>query len=172
MRKNLALLRKKVGSVFVTEPIPIRFWRAVEKKGASECWEWMGCRHYKGYGEFALPKGSPKYKEKAHRMAWILTNGKIPKGMLICHKCDNPPCCNPSHLFLGTAKTNRQDSNQKWRHSHGDNHPASKLNAAKVSEIRRLDRLGKTRLSIAAKFGISGRNVTAVCRYDNWKHVP
>lgn len=169
MKLNLYKLRKKQGSVFVAEPLHLRFWRAVEKKTASECWEWMGCRHYKGYGEIALPN---KKKSKAHRVAWVLVNGKIPKGSVVCHSCDNPPCCNPKHLFLGTHKTNKDDSVAKGRHAFGESSGMSKLTEAKVRHIRKLDAKGdRTRLSLASQFGISGRMVTSICRYENWKHV-
>ncbi len=166
---NMTKLRKKSGGLFVAEPATNRFWRAVDKQSNDKCWPWMGARHYKGYGEFVVSKGN---KTKAHRFSWTCKHGAIPDGMIICHKCDNPPCCNPSHLFLGTQKTNKEDSINKHRHAYGERSGRAKLTAEKVSQIRAMDKQANfTRLSLAAKFGISGRMVTAICRYESWRHV-
>lgn len=163
-------MRKKIGGQFVVEPVHVRFWRAVEKTDG--CWLWMGCRHYKGYGEFTIGKIRGKLsKTKAHRMAWTLSNGEIPAGMLVCHRCDNPQCVNPNHLFLGTAKTNKLDCIFKGRHAFGEKAGRAKLTESKVKEVRKLDQEGMTRVKIGALFGISGRNVTSICRREIWRHV-
>lgn len=125
--------------------------------------------HRKGYGEFMRCKGD---KTKAHRMAWELTHGEIPNGTLICHKCDVRQCVNPDHLFLGNDLINKHDSMNKGRHAFGEKCGRSKLNADKVMQIRALDKTGLIRLKIASMFGISGRQVTSVCRRDSWKHIP
>ena len=90
-----------------------RFWANVDQ--SSECWEWKAARDPYGYG-------AARYEAKkihSHRLAYILTYGPIPKGMQICHRCDNPPCCRPDHLFLGTAADNAADREQKGRGRHG-----------------------------------------------------
>lgn len=79
----------------------------------SPCVEWEGARHPQGYGRTWVDGKS----RRAHRVAWEETNGPIPEGMWVLHKCDNPPCVNIDHLFLGTAKDNAQDTVQKGRHS-------------------------------------------------------
>lgn len=89
-----------------------RLWsRVVDQPNG--CREFTGCLNRWGYGKISF-NGRPI---GAHRMAWILTNGPIPDGASVCHRCDNPPCCNPEHLFLGTQDDNMADMNTKGRQS-------------------------------------------------------
>jgi HNH endonuclease len=85
-----------------------RFWKYVKKE--NNCWLWTGATA-KGYGD--LQVGDKR--QRAHRISWMLHRGKIPKGMFVCHKCDNPPCVNPAHLFLGTNRDNILDCHLKGR---------------------------------------------------------
>lgn len=96
----------------VSADVSIRFWRYVEKRGDDECWEWTGSRFAKGYGVFCLNK---RDRIGAHRMSWTLTNGPIQGRLWVLHRCDNPPCCNPAHLFLGTPVDNVRDMHMKGR---------------------------------------------------------
>lgn len=88
-----------------------RFWSKVDIKNAWECWEWLGSKNKRGYGYFSI-KRKPLY---AHRYSWIIHNDIIPYKNFICHKCDNPSCVNPSHLFSGTPKDNVMDCVKKGR---------------------------------------------------------
>lgn len=88
-----------------------RFWSKVDKNGAGGCWVWRGAKS-KRYGIFYL-NGK---KEKAHRLAWLFTHGSIPPDKMACHKCDNPPCVNPDHIFWGTMSDNIRDCVAKGRH--------------------------------------------------------
>lgn len=91
-------------------PMPWHFWNKVAI--GDGCWEWQANRVGGKYGQF-IRDGIPR---QAHRVAWEITFGPIPEGILVCHHCDNPPCCRPDHLFLGTNKDNSQDMVGKGRH--------------------------------------------------------
>ncbi len=88
-----------------------RLWSRVVLRPRG-CWLWTGARRRDGYGTIWF-NGRP---EAVHRVAWMLSNGPIPDGLFVCHTCDNPPCCRPSHLFLGTPADNTRDSVTKGRH--------------------------------------------------------
>lgn len=94
-------------------PAAVRFWRHVNKGSPYECWVWTGSNDGKGYGQISA--GAGRSPIKAHRLSWEIHNGQIPAGMVICHRCDNPKCVNPSHLFVGTQKDNMVDCATKNR---------------------------------------------------------
>lgn len=112
----------------------------------------------------------------AHRVAWIITHGEVPKGMLVCHKCDNPPCCNPNHLFLGTHADNVRDCVRKKRKNpvHGERQWCAILSESDVREIRRryVFRGGKnSTLGLAKEFGVDRSTITAITTGRIWKHI-
>lgn len=98
-------------------PLADRFWEHVDRRGPDECWPWIGAKRFFGYGAFNIGK---KKAKGAHRVAWELTNGPIPDGLQALHRCDNPPCVNPAHLFLGTPRDNMRDAQAKGRTMRGD----------------------------------------------------
>lgn len=126
----------------------VRFWATVDKSsGADGCWPRKGVRTADGYARFQQGdfRSGTLVQWAAHRLAWALTFGEIPSGMCICHHCDNPPCCNPSHLFLGTHLDNVRDKVAKGRQARekcrrkriyrGEKHPGSKLTDAQREMI-------------------------------------
>lgn len=93
-----------------TQTTEEQFWTQVDMRGQDECWIWKNGRSH-GYG---CVRWYGRHAQ-AHRLAWELTNGAIPEGMCVCHHCDNPPCCNPAHLFVGTIRDNNMDAMDKGR---------------------------------------------------------
>jgi hypothetical protein len=103
------------------KPLDERFWRHVDASG--DCWVWTGARSIAGYGKMRLSR--PRQLMDAHRVSWELHNGPIPDGFLVLHRCDNPPCVRPEHLFLGTHADNAADKIAKGRarYVRGADHP-------------------------------------------------
>ena len=137
-----------------------RFWSKVEK--TETCWLWRGQTSRDGYGKFKMP---PNQSWLAHRFAYRLTHGDIPKGMFVCHTCDVPPCVNPDHLFLGTAADNSRDRDTKGRHYHV-------LTDEQVMEIRKRRAAGESGVALAAEFGCSQNNVSWIAMGKRWARLP
>jgi len=133
----------------------------------SGCIEWQGSKDKDGYGTFR----SGKRDHKAHRFAYEKAFGIIPKGMLVCHTCDNPSCCNPEHLFLGTPRDNSNDCVNKGRQAKGVWNANAKLTDHIVCLIREMYKSGKTQQEIADIFGLFQTTVSRIVRGVAWKHV-
>lgn len=156
------------------KPLAERFWDKVDQRGPDECWEWQAFRLPGGYGKIAADRvrGEPKVSLTAHRVAWEFTNGRpVPDGMRVCHRCDNPPCCNPAHLFLGTAKENTRDMLSKARHCHGERYPHHKLTEDDVREIRKLKAAGVTYDELERRFGVTRAPLHRIVTRRSWGHV-
>lgn len=137
------------------------------------CWEWSGARLKTGYG-FAKRKCHIKKKKKnylAHRLFYEHYKGEIPEGYFVCHKCDNPPCVNPLHLFIGKSIDNAQDKVNKGRQLKGETHPSHILTEMQVIEIRRQYENGISINTLAKICGVSCGTIQSVIRRKSWKHV-
>ena len=146
-------------------------------KWVGECLEFTGSKR-NGYG--VLTVGSrvdgTRRLMKAHRVAWEAANGRpIPPGLLVLHKCDNPPCVNPEHLFLGTPKDNTRDMVDKGRHKYGHQvgsaNGRARLTEADVVEMRRLAALGETAASLALRFRVAKTTASQVVTRKTWRNV-
>lgn len=97
-----------------------RFWSKVARRAPGECWEWIGSRFPRGYGRLKLNRKTAY----AHRVSWELAHGvPVPDGLCVLHRCDNPPCVNPAHLWSGTMADNMHDRDAKGRGRWGPNRP-------------------------------------------------
>lgn len=138
------------------------------------CWIWTGDRDKDGYGLWQLkkqPLGNGKYLRKrirASRLSWQIYKGPIPDGMRVLHTCDNPPCVNPEHLFLGTPKQNSEDMSAKGRSPRGERQGKSVLKEADVIFIRNSD---KTLDELAAQYGVSIQTISDARNGRTWSHI-
>lgn len=147
------------------------FWKRVSIGTESECWLWNG----------ELTVGKTVYgrasiggeRHQAHRVAWATANGSIPAGVVICHRCDNPLCCNPAHLFAGTLRDNMQDMLAKGRGNKpfGERHGCSVLTEDRVKEIRQRCTDGEARKSVAASLGVSRSTIDLIMKRKIWRRV-
>jgi hypothetical protein len=138
------------------------------------CWRWNGALDKDGYGDFWYIIGKDIRRNfAAHRASWELFKYEIPEGLSVLHKCDNPWCVNPEHLFLGTQLDNirDRDSKNRWTPRYGEINPMSKLKSFQVSEIKRLLSIGKRNLDVARKFNISPQTVCGIKKNRSWRQV-
>lgn len=149
-------------------PLELRFWSKVDIREDNECWPWMAAvrKPPEGYGAFWL---NGKHQPSA-RIAWKLTYGNFPEGKQALHRCDNPACCNPKHLFIGDNLINNADKVSKNRHVFGSRVASSKLKARDVLKIRKLQHTTKYPV-IAAMFNITVGYVGEICRRESWRHL-
>lgn len=137
------------------------------------CWVWIGAISA-GYGQFRLGslRDRTRRTEKAHRLAYERFVGPIPTGLHVCHRCDDPRCVNPEHLFLGTNADNVADRVAKGRSrsvgNRGERSPTAKLNLGAVAEIRRRVAAGTRQATIAREFGLSPQAISDVVNRRSW----
>jgi hypothetical protein len=177
------------------EKIVARFWAKVPRCEHGEtcetcCWEWQGARGKNGYGNFYISRFDNRViHARAHCVAWELAHQEFISLDLWClHRCDNPPCCNPRHLFLGTQQDNVDDMRRKGREARGDRHGLrkhpeavkrgeqshyAKLTTRQVLEIRELAATGQHhRADLASRYGVSVSAILDAVTGRNWAHLP
>lgn len=151
--------------------IPIK--QRLEKftvKSDSGCWIWVGSKTKLGYGKLTVSNKTTL----AHRASWACTYGEIPDGMCVLHKCDNPKCINPKHLFLGTYFDNTRDMISKGRKSptHCEFSGVAKVNADQVSKIRERLLMGDVQSQIGIDFGLTQSAISRIKTKSNWSKLP
>jgi hypothetical protein len=145
--------------------------RFLEKIEVNEngCWIWKGAKLRGGYGHFRRCINGKWVMFKAHRYAYEYFNGPLEKGLLVCHKCDNPECVNPEHLFKGTNKDNAEDKVKKGRHVFGRNKKHQWLTLEVVNSIRKDHKEGLKNSEISKKYEISPSQISRVVKNQIWK---
>lgn len=148
-----------------------RFWKHVTAGAPDECWEWEGATVH-GYGFLQGDPGGMRWV-RAHRLSWELHVGPIPAGAVVCHRCDNPPCVNPAHLFIGTRKDNNADRAAKGRgrenRQRGEANTNTHLKKADVTMIRAMAKKGYSQTRIGSFFGLSQPQVSKIVRGRSWE---
>lgn len=155
--------------IIITQRVIERFWLKVNKQGDNGCWVWTGCLNSCGYG--ALKIGQQTFG--AHRVSLAISGKEIPDGLCACHICDNPPCVNPEHLWIGTHKQNMWDSVEKDRHHHlrGEQMHIAKLKTPQIHQIRQMGLDGVANAIIAQQFNVHQSTIRKVLDGRTWWHV-
>lgn len=166
------------------------FWAKVNKSGPvpahcpelGPCWVWTKATYPFGYGQIRINYVAVP----AHRWAWEQEHGPVPAGLFTLHRCDNPPCVRPSHLFLGTKAQNSRDMAGKGRSTKGDRnpsrlypermargerHPGAVLTAGDIPAIRSRYETGESTTALAVAFGVQSATIWAVVHNRTWRHV-
>jgi hypothetical protein len=143
------------------------FWQNVTRGGEGECWEWRGYIASSGYGQLAFHDVT----YQAHRVSYQIHYGSLDAGLHVCHRCDNPPCVNPKHLFAGTPSANSADMVSKRRHAHGERNGQAKLTEKQVQIIRSDLANGASYNELARRFNVTSALISMIALRKVWKYV-
>lgn len=149
-------------------PVAERLWAGSARVG--DCLVWQGTKNGQGYGQIreGNARNGTARLYRTHRLAYVLTKGPIPEGMDVCHRCDNPPCIDPSHLFAATRKGNMEDCVRKDRQVRGERNGQHKLTDEQVGEIRKRASEGERPESIRRDFGVTRSAVELIVAGKRW----
>ncbi len=145
----------------------VRLGEKIQRRDPDDCWLWKGSTTPEGYGKLSVD-GKTCY---AHRLSYEIDKGP-PGKLCVLHTCDNPPCCNPAHLFLGTQQENVEDRQEKKRQSRGEQQRSAKLTEEQVEEVRRDCVLGSRthgQRAFARKYGVHPTTIWAIVNGETWK---
>lgn len=172
--KEITRYSKKCNSCNRRTPALERFWSKVNKDGPimsgmdAPCWIWIGGKNKQGYGTFRANDSTIR----AHRFSYEIHNGPISKGHDVLHRCDNPSCVRPNHLFTGTDQDNNDDMKQKGRDCKGEDRPVAKLTNKEVVEIRKIySEGGISYRNLGKQFGVHKGTVCHIVTNRTWRHI-
>lgn len=151
-------------------PVEQRFWSKVDIRSKNECWNWIGGKNSPGYGRFRLPR--QRKSENAHKFIYEWLFGKVPKGMCVCHTCNNRACVNPRHLYCGTPSDNMKDrvkdGTQSGGANKGEKHHMNKFSKDTIDRVKTMLLEGHSGKEISDKFGISRTHISRIKKGKNW----
>lgn len=164
---------KEIHPYLIGEPrerIIARFWSLVDRAGPDDCWLWRGSRKGNGYGRFKVVSYQMAH---ANRVAWVIANGRDPGELLVRHSCDNPPCCNPAHLLLGTHADNMQDKVDRGRcvgrPQTGESNANAHLTIDQVGEIVQAFRRHEPNTHIARRYPVGHALISRIRTGRSWQ---
>lgn len=159
----------------------VRFWAKCKRDDPDECWPWQGERYTRGgknapprsqqYGTFMTFKNGKRKKYRAHRVAYALAVGELTRGLVICHTCDFPPCCNPKHLVQATQAENVRQCEARGRWARGSRTYSAVLTDDQAKNIRERRANGETYAALAREVGLHGDTIRKLCLGRTWKHI-
>ncbi len=159
---------------YTPEQRTIAFWNKVAiTADDNQCWLWQGCHLLSGYGLMEINRK----RIRAHRIAWSYPDYVIPEGMDVCHSCDNPKCCNPKHLFIGTHQENMDDMKMKKRYCMPITRKGIDSNKAKLTEEQVLAIRSEyipykvSTPKLAAKYNVHQSVIHDIVTRKTWKHI-
>lgn len=163
-------LALEAAAVDSDSPIARRFWSKVDRSG--ECWIWTAAQFSNGYGHFVSGGRAATTNHPAHRFAFELAYGLIgDRALLVCHQCDVKACVRPTHLKLGTKRTNMQEAIDRGQMPVGEDSPSAKLTEIEVHTIRTRYLAGEPSRLLAQEYGIQQGHVTRLVRGERWRHI-
>lgn len=155
-----------MGSMRKYPPLPIRFWNMVDVRGPDDCWPWLGSKNAKGYGRIRRGRTNARV---THLSLELDGRPRPDQSLVAMHLCDNPPCCNPTHLRWGSVSENIKDAVAKGRWGRkGEASPMSKLTNQDVVAIRSSTMMGR---DLARKYGVAASRISEIRNGKGWKHI-